>query len=266
MVAASQGRDDMTANTEYRTWQFVWRELMTTDVAASLRFYGETFGWKAETMTMPDGNDYTLVSVGEMGVGGIMKNPAAGLPAYWSAAVSVDDVDAVAGRAAAAGGKVIVPPMDAGGMGRYAGLMDPQGAVVNAWRSNGGDGPAPERPGPGMFCWEQLNTTDPAGALAFYGKVFGWSNKPFGGGGGGDMKVFELGARQIGSVMANPPGVPAHWLSYVVVEKLSSTYDRVKKQGGNVMIERLEIPTVGAIGVIQDNVGAVLGLFENPGA
>lgn len=249
--------------TTYRHWQFVWRELMTTDVAASLRFYAETFGWKGDTMKMPDGNDYTVVNIGETSVGGIMKHPMPNVPAYWSAAVSVDDVDAVASRAAAAGGKVIVPPMDAGGMGRYAGLMDPQGAMINAWKSNDGDGPAPDRPGVGMFCWEQLNTTAPADALTFYNKVFGWTNKPFGSG-GADMKVFESGTTQIASVMAAPPGTPAHWLSYVVVDKLPRTYDRVKQQGGKVMVERIDVPTVGAIGVIQDNVGAILGVFENP--
>jgi predicted enzyme related to lactoylglutathione lyase len=157
-----------------------------------------------------------------------------------------------------------VPPMDAGGMGRYAGFMDPQGGVINAWRGNDGDGPAPERPLPGMFCWEQLNTTAPADALEFYRKVFGWTNKPFGG--GGDMKVFESGAAQVASVMQNPPGVPAHWLSYIIVDKLTSAYDRVRQQGGKVMVERIDIPTVGAIGVIQDNVGAVIGVFEAPAA
>lgn len=248
----------------YRHGQFVWRELMSTDVEASIRFYSETFGWKTETMKMPDGMDYTMVKAGEAPTGGIMKHPMPGVPAYWSGSVSVDDVDAAAGRASAAGGKVIVPPMDAGGMGRYAGFMDPQGAVVNAWKSNDGDGPGVERPGAGQFCWEQLNTTAPEEALAFYSKVFGWTNKPFGG--GGDMKVFEAGAAQVGSVMQNPPGVPAHWLSYVVVDKLTSAYERVKKQGGKVMVERIDIPTVGSIGVIQDNVGAMIGMFESPAA
>src|SRR5262245_2252681 len=131
----------------YRNGQFVWRELMTTDVNASIRFYSETFGWKTETMKMPDGTDYTLVKVGDTGVGGIMKHPMPGVPAFWGGSVSVEDVDAVAGRATAAGGKVVAPPMDAGGMGRYAAFMDPQGAVVSAWRGNDGDQPAPERPG-----------------------------------------------------------------------------------------------------------------------
>jgi predicted enzyme related to lactoylglutathione lyase len=237
---------------------------MSTDVDASIRFYTNVFGWTSNTMKMPDGMDYTMVKAGETGVGGIMKNPAPGVPAYWSASVSVDDVDAAASRVTAAGGKVIVPPMDAGGMGRYAGFMDPQGAVVNAWRGNDGDMPAPERPSGGMFCWEQLNTTAPADALEFYSKVFGWTNKPFSG--GGDMKVLEAGAAQVASVLANPPGVPAHWLSYVIVDKLTSAYDRVRQQGGKVMVERIDIPKVGVIGVIQDNVGAMLGVFEAPAA
>ena len=248
----------------YRNGQFVWRELMSTDVAASVRFYTESFGWKIDSMKMPDGMDYMFAKVGETGVGGIMKHPMPNIPAFWGASVSVGDVDAVASRVTAAGGKVIVPPMDAGGMGRYAGFQDPQGAIVNAWKGNDGDQPAPERPGVGMFCWEQLNTTDPAAALEFYSKVFGWTNKPFGG--GGEMKVFEAGTAQVASVMTNPPGVPAHWLSYVVVDKLTSAYARVKQQGGKVVVERIDVPTVGAIGVIQDNVGAVIGVFEAPTA
>jgi uncharacterized protein len=254
----------------YRSGQFVWRELMSTDVAASVRFYTEVFGWKADPMKMPDGMDYTVVKAGETGVGGIMKLPVPNVPAYWGSSVSVDDVDATAKKAAAAGGKVIVPPMDAGGMGRYAGILDPQGAVINVWRGNDGDMPAPERPGVGMFCWEQLNTTDPAQAALFYNQVFDWTNKPFGGGGGGgaggDMKVFDAGPTSVASVMANPPGVPAHWLTYVVVDKLTSAYDRVRQQGGKVMVERIDVPTVGTIGVIQDNVGAVIGVFEAPSA
>jgi predicted enzyme related to lactoylglutathione lyase len=248
----------------YRSGQFVWRELMTTDVAASVRFYTEVFGWKADTMKMPDGMDYTIVKAGDTGVGGIMKHPMPGVPAYWSSSVSTEDVDAIAKQVAAAGGKVIVPPMDAGGMGRYAGFQDPQGAIINAWRGNDGDMPPPERPGVGMFCWEQLNTTSPGEAVEFYNKVFGWTNKPFGA--GGDMKVFEAGPASVASVMANPPGVPAHWLAYVVVDKLTSAYDRVRQQGGKVMVERIDVPTVGTIGVIQDNVGAVIGVFEAPTA
>ena len=249
------------ANT-YRHGQFVLRELFTTDVDASVRFYTQTFGWKTEAITVPGGLDYTLVKVGDRSVAGIAKHPVQNLPAHWASSVSVDDVDATASRVTAAGGKVLAPPTDVGDLGRYAAFQDPQGALINVWHSNRGDLPAPERPDVGMFCWEQLNTTAPAEALAFYNKVFGWTNKPFGG--AGSMRVFETGATGVASVMAAPPGVPAHWLNYVVVDKLASAYDRARPQGGQVMVERIDIPTVGAIGVIQDNVGAVIGVFEAP--
>lgn len=249
-----------------RNGQFVWREFMSTDVDASIRFYTETFGWKPESMKMPDGVDYTVLRAGETEVAGIMKHLMPDVPAFWTGAVAVDDVDAVASRAAAAGGKVVMPPVDLGTMGRWAGILDPQGALVYAWRGNELRLPAPGQPGIGMFCWEQLSTAAPAEALAFYGQVFGWTSKPFGGGDGGDMQVFEAGTTSVASVMQSPPGVPTHWLSYVVVGKLAATYDRVRQQGGQVIIERLDIPTVGAIGVIRDNVGAVLGLLEAPAA
>lgn len=120
--------------------------------------------------------------------------------------------------------------------------------MFSVWRSNTGDGEraADHRPGLGEFCWEQLNTNDPAAAREFYGKVLGWNETAFGGGGG--------------------MNVPAHWLTYVVVDSLHSANARVTTNGGKVMVEKIEIPTVGSISVIQDNVGAVLGLFEMPQA
>jgi uncharacterized protein len=250
----------------YRTGHFVWREIMTTDTAASLRFYGELFGWKSDHSTMPDGMEYDMLTANGKPVGGCMKLPMAGVPAHWMMSVSVADIDATAAAATTAGGTLHVPPMDAGGMGRFAIIGDPQGASFSIWHSAKGDGErvADQRPGLGEFCWEQLNTSDPKAAGDFYRRVLGWSEAPFGGGGG--MDVFKQGDAQVASRMQNPPGVPAHWLTYVVVDALSSANARVTKNGGKVMVEKIEIPTVGSISVIQDNVGATLGLFEMPKA
>lgn len=244
----------------YRPGVFVWREIMTTDVEASVRFYTEVFGWKSERNAMSGGGEYVSFKAGDVGVGGLMKVPVPGMPAYWCGYVSVDDVDATAKKVTAAGGQVVAGPMDAGGYGRFATIIDPQGAVISAWRSRDGDGPVPES-GPGVFCWEQLDTPDPAGVFPFYATVFGWSKKPFSGGG---MDVLSAGATDVGSLMKAPPGAPAHWLSYVEVDALAAAEARVTRGGGAVLVERMDIPTVGAIGVVQDNVGAVIGLFETP--
>jgi predicted enzyme related to lactoylglutathione lyase len=111
---------------------FSWCELLTTDVDAAKRFYGTLFGWTLEDVNMT-GTTYTLVKTGEQGIGGIMQTPrqAAGAPPHWGAYVTVDDVDATAGKAVELGAKICVPPTDIPNVGRFCVLQDPQGAAIS---------------------------------------------------------------------------------------------------------------------------------------
>ena len=113
---------------------FSWNELMTTDPEAALKFYQPLFGWTIEKMTMP-GMVYNVVKTSDASVGGIMKLPkeaaAGGMPPTWVSYVTVDDVDATAKRATELGGKVVHGPTDIPGVGRFAVIVDPQGAAVN---------------------------------------------------------------------------------------------------------------------------------------
>lgn len=111
---------------------FSWFELQTTDVGAATKFYSALFGWKTEEMPMP-GMTYTVVSAQGEEVGGMMALPAEakGMPPFWGVYITVDDVDALAAKAAQLGGGVIVPPMDIPNVGRFAVLKDPQGAMVS---------------------------------------------------------------------------------------------------------------------------------------
>ena len=111
---------------------FSWCELMTTDPSAASRFYGELLGWKLETMNM--GMPYHVVKVGDASLGGIMGMPPgapAGMPPVWVTYVTVADVDALVKRVAALGGTVRVPPTDIPTVGRFAVIVDPQGAAIN---------------------------------------------------------------------------------------------------------------------------------------
>jgi predicted enzyme related to lactoylglutathione lyase len=53
------------------------------------------------------------------------------MPPQWGAYVTVDDVDLTAKKAAKLGGKVLVPPQDIPGVGRFSVLQDPQGAMIS---------------------------------------------------------------------------------------------------------------------------------------
>ena len=109
---------------------FSWFELRVPDIEAAKPFYKELFGWNFEVMDMPTGA-YTVVKVGDVGIGGLMSPPAEhGIPPHWGGYVTVDDADAIAEAVGSGGGTVTVPPMDIPQVGRFAMFADAQGAQL----------------------------------------------------------------------------------------------------------------------------------------
>jgi hypothetical protein len=115
-----------------KSGQFVWNELVTTDVAAAKKFYTGLLGWK--TKPFGKGVDYTLFKKGGAMIGGLMQCPKPGNPAQWIPYVFVDNVDATAKKAAKLRGKVVMPPFDVPAVGRIAVLIDPQGAAIGIFK------------------------------------------------------------------------------------------------------------------------------------
>lgn len=130
--------------------------LNTRDVDAAKRFYGAVLGWQtmtldgsgAEMWTLPGYGDHLereqpglRARVAELGaepdfvdvVANINPIPAdqPDTPPHWDVTFGVDDADAVAERATALGGNVLLPPMDVP-WARLTVIADPQGAVFNA--------------------------------------------------------------------------------------------------------------------------------------
>ena len=112
---------------------FSWAELMTRDVEGSKKFYKELLGWEMDEMPM-EGGAYTVLKVGGEAVAGLMAMPAEVpemVPTHWATYITVSDVDAVAKKAQEMGAKMIVPPRDIPGVGRFSTFQDPQDAVIN---------------------------------------------------------------------------------------------------------------------------------------
>jgi predicted enzyme related to lactoylglutathione lyase len=109
-----------------------WNELMTHDAKAAKKFYTAVFGYGVSEMDMGD-MIYTVLKVGDRQSGGIMPIPAEmkGMPANWMTYFAVDDVDKRAKIATSAGGKIVGEPHDVPGVGRFAMLQDPQGAMFS---------------------------------------------------------------------------------------------------------------------------------------
>ena len=111
---------------------FSWTELTTTDPKAARAFYGKLLDWQFQDMDMGK-SMYTVINVGGQGIGGITAVPpnAKGMPPTWGSYITVNDVDAVVARVAGLGGKVLLAPMDIPTVGRFATIMDPQGATIS---------------------------------------------------------------------------------------------------------------------------------------
>ncbi len=109
-----------------------WFELCTGDVAAAKDFYGGLFGWECRDQEMGS-LKYTVLMRGEEAAGGLMQTPEewGPMPASWMVYFAVADCDADSQRAESLGGRICVPPADIPGVGRFATLLDPQGAAFS---------------------------------------------------------------------------------------------------------------------------------------
>src|SRR5580704_15411072 len=116
-----------TGEWAHQAGAFCWVELQTQSPAKSLAFYKTIGGFTEQhNDAMPD---YTvLTSDGQMR-GGVNKPPMQA-PQAWVPYVQVANCDASLTKATKLGARVLVPAMEAKGVGRFAIFSDPQGGVL----------------------------------------------------------------------------------------------------------------------------------------
>jgi hypothetical protein len=243
-----------------------WPELMAIDAEAAADFYARVFGWSVESMPMESG-EYHVASSGGVNRAGMMDRPSDEIPPSWNFYVTVRDVHAITERAIQMGASLEVPPMVVPGVGAFAGIADPQGAIIFVMQyeemSAGGEPPpvadflsffATE----GAFSWFQLLTPDPAASARFYADLFGWETEeqaqPM-----GPYHVVKIGEIGFGGITAPfTPDIPPHWQGYVTVDDADETAGRVVDAGGQILMPPTDVPGVGRMLALQDPQGAML--------
>lgn len=236
--------------------RYIWYELITTDPKAAQKFYGDVVGWTFEDMTSGD-MTYTVASANGNGVGGLMLIPpeakAMGAPPHWSGYVAVDDCDAAAAKIKSLGGSVIRAPEDIPGIGRFAVVADPQGAVFEIMKPFPMDSQRPKLPmgTEGHTSWHELYADDVEKDLAFYAEMFGWrKDDVFDMGPMGAYVLFANQDGQIGGMMKRPDQIPRPgWLYYFQVGDIDAAAERVALGGGMVVNGPMEVP--GGSWIIQ---------------
>jgi predicted enzyme related to lactoylglutathione lyase len=181
-------------------------------------------------------------------------------PPAWMTYITVASVDETAAKITAAGGTVVAPPMDVMDVGRMAVAQDPTGAFFSIWEPRASIG-AEVVNEPGALCWNELNTRDVDGALAFYEQVFGLTAQR-----SDAYNELKLGDRVVGGCMQMPEmipaEVPAHWLAYFAVADIAASTERAKSLGAQAMVEAMEAGDVGRFSVLGDPMGAVFAIIQ----
>ena len=115
----------------------------------------------------------------------------------------------------------------------------------------------------GAFSWNELMTTDVAGAKAFYSTLLGWQLNDMESS-CGSYTMAKAGETEVAGIMAIPKeaeGMPTAWGAYVTVDDVDAMATKIENLGGKVVSAPQDIPDVGRFLVMQDPQGAVLMLI-----
>ncbi|HEY7029839.1 MAG TPA: VOC family protein [Thermomicrobiales bacterium] len=251
-----------------KTGRFVWRDLQTSDPERAKAFYTELFGWTVKPMGMGDFT-YDMLANGGKEFGGIVPlDPASGAPSHWVSYVHVPSVDESVDAAGRLGGTVYLSPTDIPGVGRFAIVADPQGAVVSPFTSadESDDWPTEmSMPPVGDVTWNELITADVEGAKRFYGDVIGWQFEASDMPGPVQYHILKQGDRWYGGLMQKPDEVPVSlWVIYYHVADLDQTLTEIARLGGQPAGEVIEVPNIGRVSWATDPTGALFALHEAP--
>ena len=244
-----------------------WADLSVPDLDAAKAFYSAVLGWTLEDQGADFGH-YHLATVGGRQAAGIGPVMQEGQPASWTLYFAADDAAAVEARVTELGGAVLMPTMQVGPMGTMFVGADPTGAAFGVWQPGSHHG-AEVVNEPGGLTWEDLRTTEPDRARAFYADLFGFHYETI----EGAPEVYRTmhlasGEPPLGgtSGMFEDPDVAAsggqpHWLVYFGVSDMDAAVAASDAHGGRTVTPVFDTP-FGRMAGLADPAGAVFWLVE----
>lgn len=252
---------------EYAPGTPSWVELSSPDTDASASFYRELMGWGAtEPGSVEETGGYRMFQQDGQSVGGLMGHMQEGQPTAWMTYVSVADADETAGRVKAAGGSVLVEPMDVMDIGRMAVFADPTGAVFGIWQPKAFQG-ADLVNEPNSLCWNEVLTRDADADKAFYPAVFGWAaGRPGFEGAPSSYVVWENDGEQVGGMMQMtdeffPAEVPPHWSVCFAVADCDAIVAKARELGATITMEPMDM-SIGRFAGVIDPQGAAFTVMQ----
>lgn len=251
---------EMATKTAHRP---AWVDLSSTDAAGSREFYSKLFGWQVDVNPDPQYGGYGRATIDGKDAAGITPTQAPEQPTAWNFYIHTDDVDATARAVEAAGGKMLMPPIDVPEQGRMGVFQDPTGAIISVWQPTNMTGF--QAKGPNTFSWAEINARGIDKAIDFYEQVFGWTTRRSPMGDGSDYNEFQVDGTSVAGAVDVPPDAPDSvinaWVVYFGVPDVDATFHKAIELGATQVMEPQEFPG-GRFALITDPQGATFGLLK----
>ena len=245
--------------------QFVWHDLVTFEVENAIRFYSDLLGWECKGYDMGGPDKYHMIHIGDKRIGGFMKPQKDNIPSHWIGYISINNLEVAASSITDLKGNILVEPTDIPDIGKFAIARDDYGAVFALFATNE-DTPTENEPlGNLEFCWNEYLAEDLEKSKAFYGKIFGWNFSSMSKVPGMNYWLAKAGDREIAGI-TNLPKLQFssnQWLIYIKITNIDDLTARVPNLGGRIIKEPFNITDHTKASIIEDSVGARIGLFED---
>ncbi|MFF3013080.1 VOC family protein [Streptomyces sp. NPDC057939] len=248
-----------------------WVDAMFTDVEGAKAFYADVLGWTFGESSSEYGNYTQAYSDGKAVAAVVPPMPGADAPSQWCLYFASPDAAATAEKIRAAGGELVMEPMQVGTFGTMLIAKEPSGAVFGVWQP--GEHKGFEKMGEaGAYCWSEVFSRDVAKPDAFLPKVFPYEAEQMETGddpemAGMDFKVFSLGGRNnpvLGRMAMGddfPPEVPSYIQVYFAVPDCDEAVAKTKKHGGKLHFGPMDSP-FGRFAAVGDPQGAAFAVID----
>lgn len=114
----------------------------------------------------------------------------------------------------------------------------------------------------GTACWVDLSVADVSAARIFYEELFGWQIEQGREEFGGYANCYLDGKMVCGLAPTMSPEQPNAWTTYIAVDDAAAAMDRVRRHGGQVVAEPMDVMGLGTMAIAVDRDGAPFGVWK----
>lgn len=227
----------------------VWYTLVTPNLAESMEFYQETFGWEVK-LSERFKQKMAIVSHQGKPIASMVEIAQADA-ALWIALVSSPKVSEVAKKFTTNGGRVILKPFEIDNTGKQVILEGPLGEklgfIENAAHPISSLSNADKE-----WIWTELWSDHPEQSKRFYEKVLSAkieqspkTSKPY-------LTIMD-GESPVAAIISNPlEEARSQWAPYVNIQNLTGFYEGLKKSKAKILLAPDQNYRDGKIIVFED--------------